>query len=58
MSETAAAKKPTAKKPVKGSHYEVAKRLGLIGCIDGPTDLALNHREYLQKAMREKYRAR
>lgn len=30
----------------KESAYEAAKRLGLIGCIDGPPDLALNHRKY------------
>ncbi len=58
MSEAAAAKKPVAKKSDKGAYYEVAKELGLIGCIDGPPDLATNYRKYLQKAVRAKYRAR
>lgn len=40
----------------KESAYEAAKRLGLIGCIDGPPDLALNHRKYIRKAVRAKYR--
>ena len=36
---------PTAKRSgrKKESAYKAAKRLGLIGCIDGPPDLALNH---------------
>jgi len=49
---------PAAKRPgrKKESHYAVAKRLGLIGCIDGPPDLALNHRKYIRQAIRAKYR--
>lgn len=58
MSEAAIAKKPVAKKSEKGAYLDVAQKLGLIGCIDGPPDLATNYRKYLQKAVRAKYRAR
>jgi hypothetical protein len=44
--------------PRKGSHFEVAKRLGLIGCLDGPLDLAQNLKKYVRRAVRAKYRAR
>jgi hypothetical protein len=36
--------------------YEAALKVGLIGCIEGPSDLALNHRKYLRLAVRAKYR--
>lgn len=39
----------------KETHYEVAKRLGLIGCIDGPRDLAKNRRKYIRQALRAKH---
>ena len=42
----------------KGTHYEVARRLGLIGCIDGPPDLAKNRRKYIRQALRGKHRPR
>lgn len=46
----------TQKKPRKReSHYEVMKRLGLIGCLDGPPDLAQNHRKYVRQAVRAKH---
>ncbi len=38
----------------RASHYEVAKRLGLVGCIAGPKDLARNHRKYVRQAVRAK----
>ena len=38
----------------KKTHYEVAKRLGLIGCIGGPPDLAKNRRKYIRRASRAK----
>ena len=44
--------------PRKGTHFEVAKRLVLIGCIDGPPDLAQNLKKYVRRAVRAKYRAR
>ncbi|MGH8673761.1 MAG: hypothetical protein ACREVG_05580 [Burkholderiales bacterium] len=43
---------------VKGTHYEVAKRLGLIGCIDDPPDLSTNRRKYIRRALLAKYRPR
>ena len=55
MTSVATAKRTGRKKE---SAFEVAKRLGLIGCIDGPPDLAVNHRKYLRQAMRAKYRPR
>jgi hypothetical protein len=47
---------PAARKPArsKSTHYDVAKRLGLIGCIDGPPDLAKNRRKYIRQALRGK----
>lgn len=39
----------------KETHYEALKRLGLIGCIKGPPDLAENHKKYIRKAMRAKH---
>ena len=58
LSEDAMPIAPAAKRTgrKKESAYEAAKRLGLIGCIDGPPDLALNHRKYIRKAVRAKYR--
>ena len=35
--------------------YQAALKAGLIGCIDGPPDLAKNHRKYLRRAVRAKY---
>jgi len=49
--KTAAVKKPA----VKESHYDAMKRLGLIGCIKGPKDLAENRRKYIRRALRAKY---
>ena len=46
----------TANKPaVKETHYGAMKRLGLIGCIKGPKDLARNRRKYIRRALRAKY---
>ena len=36
--------------------YEAAVKVGLVGCIEGPPDLALNHRKYARRAVRAKYR--
>ena len=36
--------------------YEAAVKVGLVGCIEGPSDLALNHRKYARRAVRAKYR--
>ena len=45
----------TARTPrERASHYEMAKRLGLVGCIAGPKDLARNHRKYVRQAVRAK----
>jgi hypothetical protein len=47
----------TAQKPrPKETHYAVAKRLGLIACIDGPADLSKNRRKYIRQALRGKHR--
>jgi hypothetical protein len=43
---------------VKGTHFQVAKRLGLIGCLAGPPDLAQHRREYVRRALGAKYRPR
>lgn len=44
------------KKPAeKETHYEAMKRLGLIGCVKGPKDLAENRRKYIRRALRAKY---
>lgn len=44
--------------PWKGSHLARARRLGLVGCIEGPPDLARNYEKYLRRALRAKIRAR
>lgn len=49
--KTTVAKKPAGKE----THYEAMKRLGLIGCIKGPRDLAENRRKYIRRALRAKY---
>jgi len=36
--------------------YEAAVKVGLVGCMEGPSDLALNHRKYARLAVRAKYR--
>ena len=53
----------TVVKPVTAKHsperltpYEAAVKVGLLGCIEGPPDLALNHRKYARRALRAKYR--
>lgn len=43
---------------VKGTHFEVAKRLGLVGCLAGPPDLAQHRRKYIRRALSAKYRPR
>ena len=43
---------------VKGTHFEVAKRLGLVGCLAGPPDLAQRRRKYIRRALGAKYRPR
>jgi len=42
--------------PERLTPYEAAVKVGLVGCIEGPPDLALNHRKYARRAVRAKYR--
>ena len=42
--------------PERLAPYEAAVKVGLVGCIEGPPDLALNHRKYVRRAVRAKYR--
>ena len=42
--------------PERLTPYEAAVKVGLVGCIEGPSDLALNHRKYARQAARAKYR--
>lgn len=58
MVAIAAVKKSVAKRSEKGDYVGVAQRLGLIGCIEGPPDLATNYKKYLKKAARAKHRTR
>jgi hypothetical protein len=37
--------------------YEAALKVGLIGCIDGPTDLAENRRKYIRQDLCVRYRS-
>jgi hypothetical protein len=32
--------------------YEAAVKVGLLGCIEGPRDLAQNHHKYLRRLAR------
>ena len=44
------------RKPLKRqTPYEVAVRVGLIGCVDAPPDLAQNYRKYIRRAVRAKH---
>lgn len=38
------------------THFKAAERLGLIGCVDGPPDLAKSRRKYIRQAVRAKHR--
>lgn len=50
-------KAATAKRlPARPTAYEAAVKVGLLGCIEGPPDLAVNHRKYARQAIRAKYR--
>ena len=41
----------------QASAYEIAARLGIIGCDPtGPTDAAANAKKYVQRAIRAKHR--
>jgi len=42
----------------KGRHLDRLRSLGLLGCIEGPPDLAQNRKKYVRQALRAKYRAR
>ena len=42
--------------PERLTAYEAAVKVGLLGCIEGPSDLALNHRKYVRRSLRAKYR--
>lgn len=42
--------------PERLTPYEAAVKVGLVGCFEGPRDLALNHRKYARRAIRSKYR--
>jgi len=42
--------------PERLTPYEAAVKVGLLGCMEGPSDLALNHRKYARRAVRAKYR--
>jgi len=62
MTATARKSKPAAaprKKmpPRRLTPYEAALKVGLIGCIEGPPDLAENRRKYIRQELRVKYRS-
>ena len=44
--------------PKKGSHLARMRALGLVGCIEGPPDLAQNYKKYLRRVLRAKHRTR
>ena len=47
----------TAKRaPARPTPYEAAVAVGLIGCMEGPPDLAQHHRKYARQAVRAKTR--
>ncbi len=37
------------------SPYEAFKKSGFIGCGEGPSDLAANHKQYLEEGWKDKY---
>lgn len=42
------------KAPGKKSLGQIARELGLIGCFEGPPDLAERHSHYVSRALRRK----
>ena len=47
------AKRKTAERaPFKTSFLEEAEKLGLVGCLSGPSDFARNRRKYLRDLLR------
>jgi hypothetical protein len=46
----------TKRTPKALTAYEAAVKVGLLGCMEGPSDLALNYRKYARQALRAKYR--
>ncbi len=55
MSVVVARRKPKPSAPFETSAYEEAEKLGLIGCIKGPSDLARNRKKYLAEILRAKH---
>ncbi len=55
MSVVAPRRKTKAGAPFKTSAYEEAEKLGLIGSIKGPSDLARNRKKYLAEILRAKH---
>ena len=49
---TAAKRKTTERAPFRTSFLEEAEKLGLVGCLSGPSDLARNRRKYLRDLLR------
>ena len=35
--------------------YEALKKSGLIGCMEAPSDLSVNYKEYLAEGLKEKH---
>ncbi len=50
--KTANVQRKARKRPTP---YEAAVKVGLIGCFDGPADLAQNYRKYIRRAVRAKH---
>jgi hypothetical protein len=41
-----------AEAPSKGTSFELAESMGIIGAFDGPEDLAVEHRRHIQDKLR------
>jgi hypothetical protein len=42
-------------RPNEGTPYEILQESGFIGCAEGPSDLAANHKAYLERYLTKKY---
>lgn len=55
MSGVVTRRKAKTSAPFKTSAHEEAEKLGLIGSIKGPSDLARNRKKYLAEILRAKH---
>ncbi len=53
--KTAESETKQSSEQTTSSPYEAFKKSGFIGCGEGPSDLAANHKKYLEEGWQDKY---